>query len=122
MDEKQKVLDILNKFSFILGQRAGRELWFDKPEKVQNEDLSNFNEDIKYIKTYIESSNQPIWYKIKDDILPPINTHVRCVLNWCDILYYATGWYNDKGCWDYTDNVNGDAELIAWAYLPEYKK
>lgn len=42
MDEKQKVLDILNKFSFILGQRAGRELWLDKPEKVQDEDLLNF--------------------------------------------------------------------------------
>ena len=122
MDEKQKVLDILNKFSFILGQRAGRELWLDKPEKVQDKDLSNFNKDIKYIKTYIESSNQPIWYKIKDNILPPINTHVRCVLNWCDILYYATGWYNAKGYWDYTDNANRDAELIAWAYMPEYEE
>lgn len=66
--------------------------------------------------------HKTVWYKVKDNVLPPKNTHVRCVLNWCDILYYATGWYNDKGCWDYTDNVNGDAELIAWAYLPEYKK
>lgn len=66
--------------------------------------------------------HKTVWYKVKDNILPPINTHVRCVLNWCDILYYATGWYNDKGCWDYTDNANGDAELIAWAYLPEYKQ
>jgi hypothetical protein len=70
MDEKQKVLDILNKFSFILGQRAGRELWFDKSEEVQNEDLSNFNKDIKYIKNYIENSNPITWHKVADDDLP----------------------------------------------------
>ena len=66
MDEKQKALDILNKFSFILGQRAGRELWFDKPEKVQDEDLSNFNEDIEYIKHYIKNIEKAIMTKEND--------------------------------------------------------
>jgi hypothetical protein len=51
-----KVLDILNKFEFFYGQRAGRELWADKPVEVQNQDITNFVNDIKYIKDFLNES------------------------------------------------------------------
>ena len=41
-----EVMDILDKWQFFLGQRAGRELWMDKPTKIQEEDLANFNRDL----------------------------------------------------------------------------
>lgn len=51
--DRREVLDILDKFAFFQGQRAGRELWLDKPVEVQEEDLENFNKDIRTIRDYI---------------------------------------------------------------------
>lgn len=51
--EKSEILDTLDKMQFFLGQRAGRELWNDKPEDVQEKDLENFNRDIEKIKEYL---------------------------------------------------------------------
>ena len=51
-----KVLDILNMLEFFYGQRAGRELWADKPVEVQNQDIDNFVEDIKYIKDFLNEN------------------------------------------------------------------
>ena len=52
-----EVLDILDKLQFFQGQRAGRELWLDKPPVVQEQDLDNFNRDIEKIRSYIQSKN-----------------------------------------------------------------
>ena len=51
--DRREVLDILDKFAFFQGQRAGRELWLNKPIEVQEEDLENFNKDIRTIRDYI---------------------------------------------------------------------
>ena len=53
LTERRNVIDILEKFQFFQGQRAGRELWNDKPKNVQEEDLENFNRDIRTIRDYI---------------------------------------------------------------------
>lgn len=45
-----KCLDILNKWQLFQGQRAGRELWNNKPEDVQNKDIENFNKDLDFIR------------------------------------------------------------------------
>ena len=56
MTKQEKVFDILNKFEFFQGQRAGRELWNDKPKEVQDKDLSDFIKDINYIRSYLQDS------------------------------------------------------------------
>lgn len=60
MKDKEKqieeVFDILNKFEFFQGQRAGRELWLDKPKEVQDKDIADFVRDIKYIRSYLKDS------------------------------------------------------------------
>ena len=48
-----EIMDILDKWQFILGQRAGRELWVDKPTEVQNEDLANFNRDLEKVRSFV---------------------------------------------------------------------
>lgn len=52
-----EALDILDKLQFFQGQRAGRELWLDKPPVVQEQDLYNFNRDIEKIRSYIQTKN-----------------------------------------------------------------
>lgn len=45
--------EVLEKLSFFYGQRAGRELWADKPREVQDEDIVSFNRDIEYLRNII---------------------------------------------------------------------
>ena len=55
-EKQEKVFDILNKFEFFQGQRAGRELWNDKPKEVQDKDIADFIKDINYIRSYLQDS------------------------------------------------------------------
>lgn len=53
MDSKlNECLDILDKMKFF-NQRAGRELWFDKPKNIQDKDIENYNRDINTLREYI---------------------------------------------------------------------
>ncbi len=45
-----RAIEILNKWEFFYGQRAGRELWADKPTEVQNEDIANFCRDLGLVR------------------------------------------------------------------------
>lgn len=53
LKEIDECLDILDKMEFFQGQRAGRELWFDKPKNIQDKDIENYNRDISTLKEYI---------------------------------------------------------------------
>ena len=55
MINRQQALEIIEKFDFFQGQRAGRELWVDKPKEVQEIDLANFHRDCELLKEFIES-------------------------------------------------------------------
>ena len=55
-----KAWDILAKFDFFGGQRAGRELWNKKPVDVQNEDIENFSKDVAFLKDFINRQNAEI--------------------------------------------------------------
>ena len=54
----EEVFDILNKMEFFGGQRAGRELWFDKPKEVQDQDIDNFVNKFKSITENMANSKQ----------------------------------------------------------------
>ena len=47
-----KANDILDKFDFF-NQRVGRELWSDKPKDIQDKDIENFLNDVKFLKDLI---------------------------------------------------------------------
>ena len=68
--KRTEVVDILDKMQFFQGQRAGRELWFDKPVGVQELDLESFNRDIRTIRDYIlqlEENTKPIeWIPVTE--------------------------------------------------------
>lgn len=44
-----KAMDICAKLEFLCGQRAGRELWFQKPVDVQDEDIRQFVRDVAFL-------------------------------------------------------------------------
>ena len=53
---KDKLFEILDRLQFFQGQRAGRELWADKPRKVQDADISAFNRDIETLRKAIKDA------------------------------------------------------------------
>jgi hypothetical protein len=53
MSEIERALDILDKWEFFYGQRAGRELWSDKPVEVQNKDIADFSRDIALVRSQL---------------------------------------------------------------------
>lgn len=56
-DITKQANDILEKLSFFYGQRAGRELWNDKPREIQDEDIASFNRDMDFLWTIINGLN-----------------------------------------------------------------
>lgn len=51
---RERAMEILEKFDFFQGQRAGRELWNDKNFDVQEQDIVNFSRDVALLKNYIK--------------------------------------------------------------------
>lgn len=47
-----EIMDILDKMEFF-NQRAGRELWADKPKEVQDRDIADRERDIQKIREYL---------------------------------------------------------------------
>ena len=66
MKEIEKTIEILDKLSFFGGQRAGRELWSDKPREVQDEDIAKFNRDIEYLRGVIRKHMNDGWIPVEE--------------------------------------------------------
>lgn len=51
----EQAKDILSKWEFFYGQRAGRELWADKPKEVQDQDIADFNRDVEIVRSALNA-------------------------------------------------------------------
>ena len=49
----ERAEDILSRWEFFYGQRAGRELWADKPKEVQDKDIEDFLRDLSVVRSAI---------------------------------------------------------------------
>lgn len=52
----EKALEILDKMEFFGGQRAGRELWNDKPKEIQDKDIEDFCRDLQIIRSVLKDA------------------------------------------------------------------
>lgn len=102
MQELEKAIEILDKLAFFGGQRAGRELWSEKPKNIQDEDIVNFNQDIEYLKYIIRKHMNDGWIPVERE-LPPNAQHKG---SFCPKVRVMTkfgetyGWYNpDRESW-----------------------
>lgn len=96
MKEIEKTIEILDKLSFFGGQRAGRELWSDKPREVQDEDIAKFNRDIEYLRGVIRKHMDDGWIPVEER-LP--DESLNSVIGWdeyrercCFVQYYGGRW------------------------------
>lgn len=62
-----EVFEILSKWEFFYGQRAGRELWADKPKEVQDQDIANFNRDIETVKNWVNEAARLMGYEVVEE-------------------------------------------------------
>ena len=95
MQELEKAIEILDKLSFFGGQRAGRELWNDKPREVQDEDIASFNRDIEWLRGIIRKHMNDGWIPV-DEQLPEDGSRVLAVIKhhkW--IADYDSPWVPD---------------------------
>ena len=139
MQELDKAIEILDKLSFFGGQRAGRELWNDKPRDVQDEDIANFNRDIEYLRDFIRKHMNDDWILVEER-LPEDGTDVLVVLEptyESDYIEYSIARYlrfeNDEAHWcdnhygyleweKYSDGHGGSPwyRVVAWQKLDSY--
>lgn len=75
---KNEVLEILDKLEFFQGQRAGRELWSDKPKEVQDKDIEDFNRDIQKIRDYVLSYDVEAVVKELQETNDALCFHILC--------------------------------------------
>ena len=47
--------DVLDKWQFFQGQRAGRELWAHKSKEVQDQDIADFNRDVEIVRSALKA-------------------------------------------------------------------
>lgn len=91
------IMEILDKMQFFGGQRAGRELWADKPTDVQDADIESFNEGIEAIREYIqklEAQNAELLQKVEqlqaerdaaaDALTKIVQNHDESFCEYCD--------------------------------------
>ena len=115
MQELQKAIEILDKLSFFGGQRAGRELWNDKPKEVQDEDIANFNRDIEYLRDIVSNHMNNGWIPVEERLPEKEYDTVLCVT---DKNYYLICVYNKNVGFRISD-FNIEGRIVAWRPLPD---
>ena len=114
IDEKkliEKALDILEKWEFFYGQRAGRELWSDKPKEVQDKDIEDFVRDLEIVRAAVNKTSDK-WMPCSER-LPKQNEHIIGTfknINEGSNLVFGVNFYHDL--------LNEPMPLIAWMPLP----
>ena len=115
MQELEKAMEILDKLSFFGGQRAGRELWNDKPREVQDEDIANFNRDIEYLRDIVSNHMNDGWIPVEKRLPEKEYDTVLCVT---DQNYYLICVYNKEIGFRISDFLV-EGEIVAWRPLPD---
>ena len=119
MQELEKTIEILDKLSFFGGQRAGRELWNDKPRKVQDEDIARFNRDIEYLRDFIRKHMNDGWIPTEERM----PTQEECEDNWFWIAYgdsFGNSPRIAKREWVFADDEDGNDDSGPEFYIDQF--
>lgn len=114
----ERANDILDKWEFFYGQRAGRELWADKTTEVQDEDIANFCRDLGLVREALERtrfipvSERPPKEYGKYQVV--VKSEAFRGLRYVDILRYDEIGWRDGCCY-----VNGVSHWMPLPELPE---
>jgi hypothetical protein len=129
MTTKEQALEILDRFEFFQGQRAGRELWSDKPVDVQERDIADFSRDVALLKEYISAADvapRAEWISVEERL--PLGANKgempENIIAYTSNGEVATGWLNVETWYLlYGDNDehyrHGIGYVTHWMHLPE---
>lgn len=120
MKEIEKAIEILDKLSFFGGQRAGRELWNDKPREVQDEDIANFNRDVEWLRDFICRMDAG-WIPVEERLPEEAGTYIINALTGERNIVTFAKWQNRYKRFDMT-GARTYWKIIAWCPLPETYK
>lgn len=120
MKEIEKAIEILDKLSFFGGQRAGRELWNDKPREVQDEDIANFNRDVEWLRDFICRMDAG-WIPVEERLPEEAGTYIINALTGERNIVTFAKWQNRYKRFDMT-GARTYWKIIAWCPLPEKYK
>ena len=119
MIDKQQALEIIDKRDFF-NDRAGRELWNDKPKEIQDEDIRNAHEEYEQLKEYV--LNQPKvgeWIPCSEKLPKEHEIVLVAYLEYYKQLFNLA-YISECGTWLwYFNGTNVRNEIIAWQPLPE---
>lgn len=104
-----RALEILDKWEFFYGQRAGRELWADKPREVQDKDIADFCRDLWVVRKALERQR---WIPCSER-LPEVETEVLAMCDRNGYRFVCPAIYED-GKMSEANSVWHWEEL--WAY------
>jgi hypothetical protein len=104
--KKEQAIDILDKFDFFQGQRAGRELWNDKPFDTQEEDIKVFSRDVAELKAYIA------------DVVP--KSEVVKALNEVELLIIITKEAYKQQVEDATNELSKQSKRTKWIAFEKF--
>ena len=91
MTQEEKVFDILDKWEFFFGQRAGRELWADKPKAVQDQDIADFNRDMKIVRSALRPVSREQVEKLRGEWTGNFNAHCSLCDTFNTMAYIGQG-------------------------------
>ena len=117
MEELTKAMEILEKLSFFGGQRAGRELWNDKPRVVQDEDIAAFNRDVQWLRDFIRKHMSDGWIPCSERM----PTKEECENNyfWIMLKYNASP-VIAKCDWIESENEKGNDDSFSEFFIDQY--
>ena len=115
MQGLEEILEILDKIQFFGGQRAGRELWNDKPREVQEEDISSFNRDIESVRDFIRKHMNDGWIPVEERLPEDEEMALVTCQTKTGRKSVNRAWYGE-GFWHGTGSMSG---VIAWRPLSE---
>lgn len=90
-----RAIEILDKWEFFYGQRAGRELWAYKPKEVQDEDIAIFCRDLGLVREALERAR---WIPCSERLPESDNVWEQYKVLLCT---YRPDWYGDD---EYTED------------------
>lgn len=113
-----RTIEILNKWEFFYGQRAGRELWADKATEVQDEDIANFCRDLGLVREALEQTR---WIPCSERLPEKAGFYLVATPRGIEIMEFSSGdkRYRETPCFvsEALGKVSG--YVTHWMLLPE---
>lgn len=120
MTREERVIDILDKWEFFFGQRAGRELWAHKPTDIQNQDIADFNRDVQLVRAALRE--QPRWISVVERLPEPFVSVLVYMPEERPLPTVHEGFLAREGMW-YANHFDREPmEITHWTPLPEPPK